>query len=107
MVVSVWVDYCVNNDYIREVLCINKERPKLECDGKCYLAQQLNQQSKEKDSQEGIVIEQSFSPVFYVAITDVIFNNGASDLLTSENFNYFDNYQLLVEKERDRPPNFS
>lgn len=39
--VFVWLDYIVNNEYIKEVLCINKEQPKLKCDGKCYLMQQL------------------------------------------------------------------
>jgi len=39
--VFVWLDYIVNNEYIKEVLCINKEAPKLKCDGKCYLMQQL------------------------------------------------------------------
>ncbi len=108
MVVSVWVDYCVNNDYIREVLCINKERPKLNCDGKCYLAQQLSKQSQKKESKEkGLVIERGFTPVFFVEIRDMIFNNVTPQISYSDNFNYSDNYKLLIDKERDRPPNYS
>lgn len=107
MTVSVWVDYCINNDYIREVLCINKERPKLQCDGKCYLTQQLSKKSTKKESQEkAMVMEQSLTPVFFVEIQDVIFKNTAS-LSTAENSNYINHYRLLIDKERDRPPNFS
>ena len=35
------VEYVANYDYIVEVLCVNRDRPELNCDGKCYLAQQL------------------------------------------------------------------
>lgn len=35
------VSYNLNYDYIVEVLCINKDNPELECDGKCYLAQTI------------------------------------------------------------------
>ena len=34
-------DYIVNYDYIVNVLCENKDKPQLNCDGKCYLAKQL------------------------------------------------------------------
>ncbi|WP_413998030.1 hypothetical protein ACMDB5_09535 [Flavobacterium sp. W1B] len=35
------VEYVVNYDYISKVLCVNKEKPKLHCDGKCYLMKEL------------------------------------------------------------------
>ncbi|WP_149272994.1 hypothetical protein [Pareuzebyella sediminis] len=108
MVLSVWVDYCVNNDYIREVLCINKEKPKLQCDGKCYLAQQLNKQSQKKETgEQGLMIEQSFTPVFFVDIQEVLFDHRIYKAFSSENFNYSDHYRLLIDKESDRPPKFS
>lgn len=33
--------YELNKDYVAEVLCINKDKPELECNGKCYLNKQL------------------------------------------------------------------
>jgi len=37
-----WVlDYQLNKDYIAKTLCINKEKPKLHCNGKCQLAKKL------------------------------------------------------------------
>nr|WP_299069089.1 hypothetical protein [uncultured Allomuricauda sp.] len=104
MIASVWIDYCVNNDYIKEVLCINKERPKLQCDGKCYLAKQLKKQSEQKESKEkGVVIEQSITPVFFVVIQDFVFRKKES-LSTDKNHYYFNHYQLLFDSEKDRPP---
>ncbi len=42
------VDYLVNQDFIAEFLCINKEKVELNCKGKCYLMQQLQKQQDEK-----------------------------------------------------------
>ena len=43
------IDYVVNYDYISKVLCINKERPKLNCNGKCYLMKELAKNSESEN----------------------------------------------------------
>ncbi|WP_149273024.1 hypothetical protein [Pareuzebyella sediminis] len=43
------VEYIVNYDYIVNVLCENKDRPELQCDGKCYLAKQLAKETKNSE----------------------------------------------------------
>ncbi|WP_228690771.1 hypothetical protein [Lunatimonas sp.] len=43
--------YVLNKATIIENFCINKSQPELQCDGKCYLAQQLKAE-KEKREQE-------------------------------------------------------
>ena len=35
------VDYVVNYKYIVNVLCENKDRPEMECNGKCHLGKEL------------------------------------------------------------------
>ena len=42
-------EYIMNYDYIVNVLCENKDKPKLNCDRKCYLAKQLAKESKRND----------------------------------------------------------
>ena len=37
--------YIANYEYVAEVLCVNKDKPKLNCDGKCYLKRQLAKQN--------------------------------------------------------------
>lgn len=34
-------EYAANYEYISKVLCINKEKPQLKCNGKCHLMQEL------------------------------------------------------------------
>lgn len=36
------IEYYANYDYIATVLCENRDKPYLECNGKCYLEKQLN-----------------------------------------------------------------
>lgn len=47
----VWplVEYIVNYDYIVENLCENRSKPMLNCNGKCYLAKILAEESKEEE----------------------------------------------------------
>lgn len=45
-----YVEYALNQAYIAEVLCINKERPQLKCDGKCYLNAQLQKAAEPESS---------------------------------------------------------
>ncbi|CAM3478382.1 hypothetical protein [Zobellia roscoffensis] len=49
MVKPLWpvAEYIANYDYIKNVLCVNKDKPMLNCDGKCYLAKQLAKESEE------------------------------------------------------------
>lgn len=41
-------DYLLNYDYIAKVLCINKDKPEMHCNGKCHLAKQLQQQDEQE-----------------------------------------------------------
>ncbi len=35
------VEYVVNYDYIVNVLCVNKDKPEMKCNGKCHLSKEL------------------------------------------------------------------
>lgn len=43
--------YHLNKDYIARVLCENRDKPQLHCDGKCYLAKQLKAQQDRQDKE--------------------------------------------------------
>ncbi|WP_379716088.1 hypothetical protein [Flavobacterium sp. GCM10027622] len=43
-----FVDYVVNYDYITKVLCENKAKPELKCNGKCHLMKELAKASEEE-----------------------------------------------------------
>jgi len=42
--VLVLVDYQANKEYIMKVLCINRDKPQLHCEGKCQLTKKLKSQ---------------------------------------------------------------
>jgi hypothetical protein len=41
------IDYAINYDYISKVLCINKDKPELKCNGKCHLMKELAKASED------------------------------------------------------------
>jgi hypothetical protein len=41
----------LNRDYIARVLCENRARPQMHCNGKCYLAKKLKQQQEKQDKE--------------------------------------------------------
>ena len=41
--------YQVNKEYITRVLCENRDKPQLNCNGKCYLAKKLKSQKEIQD----------------------------------------------------------
>ena len=43
--------YHVNKDYIARVLCENRDKPQLHCDGQCYLAKKLKTQQDKQDKE--------------------------------------------------------
>ncbi|CAN5487707.1 hypothetical protein BH09BAC4_BH09BAC4_24670 [soil metagenome] len=43
--------YHVNKDYIARVLCQNRDKPMLHCDGQCYLAKRLKAQQDKQDKE--------------------------------------------------------
>jgi len=42
------LDYQVNRDFFAEVLCMNKAKPELKCNGQCALSQKLKQAQKDE-----------------------------------------------------------
>ena len=57
MLVKAWViplvclDFEIRKDYISKTLCVNKNRPMLNCNGKCYLAKKLAEAEKQQQRQ--------------------------------------------------------
>lgn len=43
-----YLNYQINYEYISSVLCINKEKPEVECHGKCHLNKELKKAAEEE-----------------------------------------------------------
>lgn len=60
------VEYVVNYEYISEVLCENKDKPKMHCNGKCHLMKELAKASENEKpiSSDKKIASQEFDILF-------------------------------------------
>ncbi len=49
------LNYAWNYAYISTVLCENKDKPQMHCNGKCYLAKQVKKSSEQNSKQNSYV----------------------------------------------------
>lgn len=70
----VQLEFSVSQPYIAKVLCVNRDKPQMKCDGKCFLTKELSRNADlETNSQKGVsgfnavtlFIEQSEYQTFY------------------------------------------
>jgi len=48
------LEYAINKEYISEFLCINTDKPELDCEGKCYMTEKLSETSNGSEESEEI-----------------------------------------------------
>ncbi len=90
-----------NEDFI-ERLCTNKDKPELNCDGKCELAKMLKQQSQDNEVPIDFGFLKSETVLFITTFFDV-------ELLTPTlgsfvRLQYANNYCFLFSDRITRPP---
>lgn len=68
-----FAEYAMNYDYIAKVLCINKEKPKMHCNGKCYLAKMVAENTDTETEKElpSLRLDNLFTPVYFEEITSI------------------------------------
>lgn len=103
------VEYIVNYDYIAKVLCENKAKPELKCNGKCHLMKEMAKQSEnEKPIQNNKKQATSeFEVLFFQEIASLQFtqSNGDDKSITLDC--YSNHYFHLNSDAVFRPPIFS
>ncbi len=52
------VQFKINQSYYAEVLCINKNRPELACEGKCVLMQKMQKTYEEHEQKQSRTLQQ-------------------------------------------------
>ncbi len=100
--------YQLNIDYIIETYCVNKEKPELQCNGKCHLAKQLQVTSNNAsdDDQTGIinVLVESFFPVFIQTSFLKQVEEGVFEMIRLENYDYVNFYAFHLNSKLYKPP---
>ncbi|KFF08310.1 hypothetical protein [Chryseobacterium luteum] len=101
------IEYAVNYDYISTVLCINKNKPDLHCNGKCYLSKEL---AKTNDSGSSPLskTKNSGQKILDICTLPEIASIDKAERFLSLNFNflYKTAYAFLFLKHIFKPPVF-
>lgn len=96
--------YQLNIDYIIENYCVNKERPSLQCNGKCYLMSQMKEQNSSGVLSYNLRISEAFIPLYFQENSiDIKLNttfSNRNEILIS----YTSSYQFLYINSIEHPP---
>ena len=100
-------EYVINYEYISKVLCINKDKPKMKCNGKCHLMQELAKSSEnEKPISDKKISVHEFEVLFFQDFAT--YNFTEKNILKSKtiNSNYSNLYSYLNNCYVFHPPTF-
>ncbi len=85
-----WINYELNKKAITEEFCVNKEKPKLDCQGKCHLAEQLTESNPAPESNEPV--EVNFVPqlpLFFEESQEFSFGTEQLSLKIDHSFHFY------------------
>ncbi|GGX31461.1 hypothetical protein [Aquimarina muelleri] len=107
MQVTTVLYYQLNIDAIVEKYCINKERPSLNCNGKCYLMSQMKTKTESSSkTSNSIIITEAFIPLFFQENNINIENKNPLVIKFTKNWK-LKHFQLqTLSKDIDPPPKF-
>lgn len=100
-----FIHFAIFNENFTELYCVNKDKPEMECNGKCHLMQETQENVPVQDD---VVLNESLHEQILLFIegtitlnleeTKVVFN-------TQDNFQFKQNYFFCYLKEVFHPPN--
>lgn len=100
-----FINYAINYEYISSVLCENREKPELLCNGKCYLKKDLAKSSQSNTAPKELKIEILYCFVIEKKIK--ITNDESNNLIEKKakiqqcfNFEFQDFYQEFFHPPR-------
>lgn len=99
--IAPYIEYALNQDYIANFLCVNKKKPELNCNGKCYLMKEVKKQEKEESKSLQISLKEY--PIGFVQIVKFS-NKNTIDLSIKNTFCYKRNYSYVFSKLIFHPP---
>jgi len=71
--IGILIDFKINQDFIAEVLCINREKPMTMCNGKCYLSEQLQKVKDQEEKQAPNSKKERLKVVYYFSKSSLDF----------------------------------
>lgn len=95
--------YQLNLNEIIDKYCVNKDKPALQCDGKCYLSQHLGLTDSASEKGASFNFNESFVPLFYVE-NSFSFISNLHPLIPKVTPLYSNLYSFQWLKENNIPP---
>jgi hypothetical protein len=102
------IDYVINYKYVSKVLCVNKAKPKMHCNGKCHLMKELAKTSESETpiSSNKKVASHELEVLFFEEINSFKIKSLYFDKKQIVNQNYSNLYHFLNSTSVFRPPIF-
>ncbi len=100
----IFLDYELRKDYIIQNYCVNKNRPELNCDGKCYLAKQIKAAEQQEQQQKGIEFNKFLFGVEFIETPQELIVFHLSKTKCCTNFEYRDSFSQKHPSSVFHPP---
>lgn len=108
MQISTVLYYQLNINTIIQKYCINKERPRLNCNGKCYLMSQMKAKTQSSSTtSNSIVITEAFIPLFFQENNLKIENTQSIVTEITKNWRLKHFRLQTISKDIDPPPQYT
>jgi hypothetical protein len=87
-----YIQYALYKDYIAKNLCVNKDKPKSCCHGKCYLEKQLKKSTETSDTEE----KSSNKKISNKEVNEFIISHVSIPQLTEISLHQFINSETII-----------
>lgn len=101
--VGMVVYYETHLNEIIEKYCINKDKPELQCNGKCHLAKEITGIDATDDTKAIVNVSAAFYPVYFQQVEQSTFTFIATKKSTKF-YKYLYTYSYLLSNKIDKPP---
>ncbi len=99
------VEYVVFYDYIKNELCVNKDKPSIGCNGKCHLAKELaNASDSGKDKAKSNFASAQMQIIFFQNVLEEVAFLAVPKYLTEVFSNYSNSYKFTFAISLFKPP---
>ena len=108
--IGIFIEFKINQDFIAEVLCINKDKPMLNCNGKCFLAQKLKKAEEQEKKQTPANKKERLELVYYQNKSSVdctIYSDLFVSKLNTAHVNKFYEFRFIADIFHPPKLNFS
>lgn len=97
------VNFTINQKYIIDNFCINKDSPELKCDGKCYLAEQIRAEKERQESTPAFRFGQDFG--VFITTNSLYYQHPIQSPINITHQAFYRNLLLQsLRKEIEHPP---